>query len=219
MMDVLRDNAVAMILILVAVAVFVVAIQFRKFRPMMAGESISPKWFGLVRWIGIIGAVVLLLSQGSSFAKFMSTDVLRVSQDTDALMGTVVYAVLVVVVIAVTSAFAKKIPEKWWIETTTKMFDEDKVCQYLLKDAEAGAKEILLFRDRLEGRRSYSFDVDAYDRASFSADGCRMLAKYIDKHYPNVYEIEECHSAPGQGSGALNVEQARFSHMKLTRKN
>ena len=112
------------------------------------------------------------------------------------------------------------------IRRSAKIFDEDKVCQYLLKDAEAGAKEILIFRDRLEGRRGYSFDIDGYNHAAFSADGCKMLAAYIDSHVPGAYTIEACHEAQGKGgapqstsSGALSDNSYRFSHMKLTKKN
>lgn len=224
-MDVLKQNLVGLILVLIAVAIFVAALQFRKYTLMVAGESISPKWFGTVRLVGIIAAVVLFLVNVSAFGNWVSTDLLRVAKEKDALIGTLVYAVLLLLVIEVTITLTKKIPQKWWKEASAKVFDEDKVCQYLLADAQNGAKEILIFRDRLEGRRGYSFDVDGYNHAQFSADGCKMLAAYIVDRVPG-YEPEECNNEQGKGgapvtngTGALTTNTNHFSHMKLTKKN
>ncbi len=224
-MDVLKQNLVGLILVLIAVAIFVAALQFRKYTLMVAGESISPKWFGTVRLVGIIAAVVLFLVNVSAFGNWVSTDLLRVAKEKDALIGTLVYAVLLLLVIEVTITLTKKIPQKWWKEASAKVFDEDKVCQYLLTDAQNGAKEILIFRDRLEGRRGYSFDVDGYNHAQFSADGCKMLAAYIVDRVPG-YEPEECNNEQGKGgapvtngTGALTTNTNHFSHMKLTKKN
>lgn len=224
-MDVLKQNLVGLILVLIAVAIFVAALQFRKYTLMVAGESISPKWFGTVRLVGIIAAVVLFLVNVSAFGNWVSTDLLRVAKEKDALIGAVVYAVLLLLVIELTLTLTKKIPQKWWKEASAKVFDEDKVCQYLLADAQNGAKEILIFRDRLEGRRGYSFDVDGYNHAQFSADGCKMLAAYIVDRVPG-YESEECNNAQGKGgapvtngTGALTTNTNHFSHMKLTKKN
>lgn len=224
-MQVIIQNIVGLILVLVAVAIFSTALQFRKYSIMLAGESISPKWFKLVRWIGIIAGIVLFLTVANPFTKWVSTDVMRFTKESDALIGTLVYVALLLAASVGVASITKRIPEKWWKEISGKMFDEDKVCQFLLKDAENDAKEILIFRDRLEGRRGYSFDVDGYNHAAFSADGCRMLAKYIDEHVPGKYKIEECHEAQGKGgaptsssSGALSDNSYRFSHMRLTLK-
>ena len=98
-MDVLKQNLLGFILILVAVAIFVVAIQFRKYRIMVAGESISPKWFGWVRLAGIIAACVLFLVNVSAFGNWVSTDVLRLAKERDALLGTIIYGVLLLLLI------------------------------------------------------------------------------------------------------------------------
>ena len=63
-MQVLKDNLAGSIIVLLAVAIFAAAVQFRKYRIMMAGESISPKWFKLVRTAGIIVAFVLFIFYG-----------------------------------------------------------------------------------------------------------------------------------------------------------
>ena len=225
-MQVLKDNLFGSIIVLLAVALFASAWQFRKYRIMMAGESISPKWFRLVRITGIIVAFGLFIWKAKAFGQWVTIDVMRIAKEpADALPGTIVYAVLLMIASVGVGSLARKIPEKWWKRDSAKIFDEDKVCQYLLKDAEAGAKEILIFRDRLEGRRGYSFDIDGYNHAAFSADGCKMLAAYITDRVPGVYEVEACHEAQGKGgapqstsSGALSDNSYRFSHMKLTKK-
>ena len=208
-----------------AVAIFSSAIQFRKYRIMMAGESISPKWFKAVKIIGIIVGIVLFLWKITDFWEWVTGDLLRVTKESDALIGAIIYVICLLACSVGIGTIVRKIPEKWWKRDSAKMFDEDQVCQYLLKDAEAGAKEILIFRDRLEGRRGYSFDVDGYNHAAFSADGCKMLAAYIADRVPGAYNVEECHEAQGKGgapqstsSGALSDNSYRFSHMRLTKK-
>lgn len=225
-MQVLKDHWLALLLVLIAVAIVASAVQFRKYRIMMAGESISPKWFKLVKWIGLIGGIVLFLVNINAFWNWVTIDLLRIAKEKDAVIGAVIYGVLLVIASVGVGKLVRKIPERWWKADSAKMFDEDQVCQYLVKDAEAGAKEILIFRDRLEGRRGYSFDVDGYNHAAFSADGCKMLAAYIDSKVPGAYNIEECHEAQGKGgapqstsSGALSDNSYRFSHMRLTKKN
>ena len=225
-MQVLKDHWLALLFVLIAVAVFSSAVQFRKYRIMMAGESISPKWFKLVKWVGIIGGIVLFLVNINAFWNWVTLDLLRITKERDAVLGGLIYAILLVLCSVGVGKLVRKIPERWWKADPAKMFDEDQVCQYLVKDAEAGAKEILIFRDRLEGRRGYSFDVDGYNHAAFSADGCKMLAAYIDSKVPGAYNIEECHDAQGKGgapqstsSGALSDNSYRFSHMRLTKKN
>jgi hypothetical protein len=225
-MQVLKDHWLALLFVLIAVAVFSSAVQFRKYRIMMAGESISPKWFKLVKWVGIIGGIVLFLVNINAFWNWVTLDLLRITKERDAVLGGLIYAILLVLCSVGVGKLVRKIPERWWKADSAKMFDEDQVCQYLVKDAEAGAKEILIFRDRLEGRRGYSFDVDGYNHAAFSADGCKMLAAYIDSKVPGAYNIEECHEAQGKGgapqstsSGALSDNSYRFSHMRLTKKN
>ena len=225
-MQVLKDNLLGLIMALVAIAVFSSAIQFRQYRIMMAGESISPKWFKLVKWAGILAGIVLFLVYINSFWNWVTLDALRVLKERDAVLGTLIYAILIVLASVGVGTLVRKIPERWWKADSAKMFDKDDVCQYLLKDAEAGAKEILIFRDRLEGRRGYSFDVDGYNHAAFSADGCKMLAAYIMDRVPGAYNVEECHEAQGKGgapqsssSGALSDNSYRFSHMRLTKKN
>lgn len=210
---------------MVAVAIFSSAIQFRKYRIMMAGESISPKWFKAVKIIGIIVGIVLFLWKITDFWEWFTGDLLRVTKESDALIGAIIYVICLLACSVGIGTIVRKIPEKWWKRDSAKMFDEDQVCQYLLKDAEAGAKEILIFRDRLEGRRGYSFDVDGYNHAAFSADGCKMLAAYIADRVPGAYNVEECHEAQGKGgapqstsSGALSDNSYRFSHMRLTKK-
>ena len=210
---------------MVAVAIFSSAIQFRKYRIMMAGESISPKWFKAVKIIGIIVGIVLFLWKITDFWEWFTGDLLRVTKESDALIGAIIYVICLLACSVGIGTIVRKIPEKWWKRDSAKMFDEDQVCQYLLKDAEAGAKEILIFRDRLEGRRGYSFDVDGYNHAAFSADGCKMLAAYIADRVPGDYNVEECHEAQGKGgapqstsSGALSDNSYRFSHMRLTKK-
>ena len=225
-MQVLKDHWLALLFVLIAVAVFSSAVQFRKYRIMMAGESISPKWFKLVKWVGIIGGIVLFLVNINAFWNWVTLDLLRITKERDAVLGGLIYAILLVLCSVGVGKLVRKIPERWWKADSAKMFDEDQVCQYLVKDAEAGAKEILIFRDRLEGRRGYSFDVDGFNHAAFSADGCKMLAAYIDSKVPGAYNIEECHEAQGKGgapqstsSGALSDNSYRFSHMRLTKKN
>ncbi len=226
-MQVLKDNLAGSIIVLLAVAIFAAAVQFRKYRIMMAGESISPKWFKLVRTAGIIVAFVLFIWKAKAFGQWITIDVMRIAKEpADALPGTIVYGVLLLLASVGVGTLAHKIPERWWKRDSAKIFDEDKVCQYLVKDAEAGAKEILIFRDRLEGRRGYSFDIDGYNHAAFSADGCKMLAAYIDSKVPGGYSIEACHEAQGKGgapqstsSGALSDNSYRFSHMRMVKKN
>ncbi|MBO4280293.1 MAG: hypothetical protein J5872_00405 [Lachnospiraceae bacterium] len=225
-MQVLTDHWFSLLMALVAIAVFSSAIQFRKYRIMMAGESISPKWFKLVKWVGVIGGIVLFLVNINAFWNWVTLDLLRIMKERDAVLGAVIYGVLILIATVVVGKLVRKIPERWWKADSAKMFDEDQVCQFLVKDAEAGAKEILIFRNRLEGRRGYSFDVDGYNHAAFSADGCKMLAAYIVSKVPGVYDVEECHEAQGKGgapqstsSGALSDNSYRFSHMRLTKKN
>ena len=224
-MQILLSKKVELAIVLVAVAIFSSAIQFRKYRIMMAGESISPKWFKAVRVSGIIVGIVLFLWKITYFWEWVTGDLLRVTREADALLGAIIYVICILACSVGIGTIVRKIPEKWWKRDSAKMFDEDQVCQYLLKDAEAGAKEILIFRDRLEGRRGYSFDVDGYNHAAFSADGCKMLAAYIADRVPGAYNVEECHEAQGKGgapqstsSGALSDNSYRFSHMRLTKK-
>lgn len=224
-MQILLGRIGGLAVVLVAVAIFSSAIQFRKYRIMMAGESISPKWFKAVKIIGIIVGIVLFLWKITDFWEWFTGDLLRVTKESDALIGAIIYVICLLACSVGIGTIVRKIPEKWWKRDSAKMFDEDQVCQYLLKDAEAGAKEILIFRDRLEGRRGYSFDVDGYNHAAFSADGCKMLAAYIADRVPGAYNVEECHEAQGKGgapqstsSGALSDNSYRFSHMRLTKK-
>lgn len=224
-MQILLGKIGGLAVVLVAVAIFSSAIQFRKYRIMMAGESISPKWFKAVKIIGIIVGIVLFLWKITDFWEWFTGDLLRVTKESDALIGAIIYVICLLACSVGIGTIVRKIPEKWWKRDSAKMFDEDQVCQYLLKDAEAGAKEILIFRDRLEGRRGYSFDVDGYNHAAFSADGCKMLAAYIADRVPGAYNVEECHEAQGKGgapqstsSGALSDNSYRFSHMRLTKK-
>ena len=222
-MSYLRDHWTGMVLLFVAAVVLAFSFQFRQCRIERDGESASPGWYRIIQYGGMLATIILVFANISTLVGYLS-NFLKLTGD--AVAGTLAYAIVIAVAFVYAAKLGAYLASLGQRTEVDKKFDNDKVVQYLVKDAEAGAKEILIFRDRLEGRRSYTFDVDGYNHAAFSADGCKMLAAYIDSHVPGAYTIEACHEAQGKGgapqstsSGALSDNSYRFSHMKLTKKN
>ncbi|MBO4627947.1 MAG: hypothetical protein J5645_08215 [Lachnospiraceae bacterium] len=217
-MEYLKANSAGMVMLFVAAIVLAFTFQFRQCRIERDGKSVSPWWYRIIQLGGLAVALVLLFMNLSTFVGFFS-NFLKLTGD--AIAGTLAYGVVVVfafIYAAKLGAYLASLGQRTEVD---KKFDADEVVQYLVKDANAGAKEILIFRDRLEGRRSYTFDVDGYNHAAFSEYGCKELAGYVMRHTETKYTKTVCHGLAGPSGPHINSNSAsegaqyKFSHMLL----
>ena len=217
-MEYLKANSAGMVMLFVAAIVLAFTFQFRQCRIERDGKSVSPWWYRIIQLGGLAVALVLLFMNLSTFVGFFS-NFLKLTGD--AIAGTLAYGVVIVfafIYAAKLGAYLASLGQRTEVD---KKFDADEVVQYLVKDANAGAKEILIFRDRLEGRRSYTFDVDGYNHAAFSEYGCKELAGYVMRHTETKYTKTVCHGLAGPSGPHINSNSAsegaqyKFSHMLL----
>ena len=159
-MSYLRDHWTGMVLLFVAAVVLAFSFQFRQCRIERDGESASPGWYRIIQYGGMLATIILVFANISTLVGYLS-NFLKLTGD--AVAGTLAYAIVIAVAFVYAAKLGAYLASLGQRTEVDKKFDNDKVVQYLVKDAEAGAKEILIFRDRLEGRRSYTFDVDGYN--------------------------------------------------------
>jgi len=206
-----------MILIFAAAVILAFTFPFRQCRIERDGDSVSPGWYRLVQYTGLLVTVVLVLTQMGTIVGFLSN---LLSFTPNALAGSLGYALVLCVAFYYTHQLGLYTASLGQRKQVNQVFDKDSVVQSLVKDAEAGANEILIFRDRLEGRRSYTFDVDGYNHPSYSEYGCKELAGYVMRHTSTKYTKKVCHGLAGpQGPRISNTSgegaQYRFSHVEL----
>ncbi len=220
-MSYLTSHWVGMLLLFVAAVVLAFTFQFRQCRIERDGESASPGWYRIILIGGLIVTIALVFANLGTLVGYLSNFLLLTG---DAVAGTLAYAVLIAAAFVGASKASAYLASLGQREEVDKKFDNDQVVQYLLKDADAGAKEILIFRDRLEGRRSYTFDVDGYNHAAFSEYGCKELAGYIMRHTETKYTKTICRGLAGPQGPRVNNNSAgegaqyKFSHVLLTKK-
>ena len=219
-MQYIQQNMTGMILLFAAAVVLAFTFQFRQCRIERDGKSASPWWYRIIQIGGMIVTAVLLLAEISVFVGFLSN---ALSFTGDALAGTLAFGILVAAAFVGAAKLGAYLASLGQRKEVNRKFDADPVVQYLVKDADAGAKEILIFRDRLEGRRSYTFDVDGYNHAAFSEYGCRELAAYILRNTETKYKAIVCRGLAGPQGPRVNNNSAgegaqyRFSHILLTK--
>ncbi|MBR4813716.1 MAG: hypothetical protein IKZ69_07395 [Lachnospiraceae bacterium] len=217
-MSYLRDHWTGMVLLFVAAVVLAFTFQFRQCRIERDGESASPGWYRIIQYGGMLATIILVFANISTLVGYLS-NFLKLTGD--AVAGTLAYAIVIAVAFVYAAKFGAYLASLGQRTEVDKKFDNDKVVQYLVKDAEAGAKEILIFRDRLEGRRSYTFDVDGYNHAAFSEYGCKELAGYVMRHTENKYTKTICRGLAGPSGPHINSNSAgegaqyKFSHVLL----
>lgn len=217
-MDYLMSHKTGMILLFVAAVVLAFTFQFRQCRIERDGKSVSPWWYRIIQLGGLAAFIILLIANIGTLVGYLSN---FLNLTGDAVIGTVAYAVVIAAAFvgaAKLGAYLASLGQRTEVDAK---FDADEVVQYLVKDANAGAKEILIFRDRCEGRRSYTFDVDGYNHAAFSEYGCKELAGYIQRHTETKYEKTVCRGLAGPQGPRINNNSAgegaqyKFSHMLL----
>lgn len=221
-MSYLTGHLAEMAMIFAAAVVLAFTFQFRQCRIERDGESASPGWYRIIQIGGMVITVVLVVMNLSTLVGFLS-NFLQLTGDSVA--GTLAYLVLICVAFLYAAKLGAYLASLGQRTEVDKKFDADQVVQYLLKDADAGAKEILIFRDRLEGRRSYTFDVDGYNHAAFSEYGCKELAGYILRHTETKYTKTICRGLAGPSGPHINSNSAgegaqyKFSHVLLQKKD
>ena len=221
-MTYLSQHWTGMLLIFVAAVVLAFTFQFRQCRIERDGESASPGWYRIIQYGGLLVTIVLIFTQLSTFVGFLSN---FLNLTGDAVAGTLAYAIVIAVAFVYMAELGAYLASLGQRTEVDKKFDADQVVQYLLKDADAGAKEILIFRDRLEGRRSYTFAVDGYNHAAFSEYGCKELAGYVMRHTETKYEKIICRGLAGPSGPHINSNSAgegaqyKFSHVMLKKKD
>ena len=217
-MSYLRDHWTGMVLLFVAAVVLAFSFQFRQCRIERDGESASPGWYRIIQYGGMLATIILVFANISTLVGYLS-NFLKLTGD--AVAGTLAYAIVIAAAFVYAAKLGAYLASLGQRTEVDKKFDNDKVVQYLVKDAEAGAKEILIFRDRLEGRRSYTFDVDGYNHAAFSENGCKELAGYVMRHTENKYTKTICRGLAGPSGPHINSNSAgegaqyKFSHVLL----
>ena len=221
-MEYLLNHWQAMLMIFVAAVLLAFTFQFRQCRIERDGESASPGWYRIIQIGGLLVTIALVLFNIGDLVGFLS-NFLKFSAD--ALIGTLAYGVLIVVAFVGAAQLGAHLASLGQRTEVEKKFDADPVVQSLVKDADAGAKEILIFRDRLEGRRSYTFDVDGYNHAAFSEYGCKELAGYVMRHTETKYTKTICRGLAGPSGPHINSNSAsegaqyKFSHVLLKKKD
>ena len=217
-MEYLKANSAEMLMLFAAAVILAFTFQFRQCRIERDGKSVSPWWYRIIQFGGLAAALVLLFLNLSAFVGFFS-NFLKLTGD--AIAGSLAYGVVVVFAFLYAAKLGGYLASLGQRREVDKKFDADEVVQYLVKDAKAGAKEILIFRDRLEGRRSYTFDVDGYNHAAFSEYGCKELAGYVMRHTETKYTKTVCHGLAGPSGPHINSNSAsegaqyKFSHVLL----
>ncbi|MBQ6659930.1 MAG: hypothetical protein IJM57_00700 [Lachnospiraceae bacterium] len=221
-MDYLQSHWSAMLMLFIGAVLLAFSFQFRQCRIERDGKSASPGWYRIIQIGGMAVAIILIIVHIGELVGFLS-NFLKFTGD--AVAGTAAYGVVAVVAFIYAAKGGAALASLGQRKEVDKQFDADQVVQYLLKDADAGAKEILIFRDRLEGRRSYTFDVDGYNHAAFSEYGCKELAGYIIRHTDTKYKKTVCRGLAGPSGPHINSNSAsegaqyRFSHMLLQKKD
>ncbi len=221
-MDFLSHNLLSMSIILLGLLVIMFALQFRQYRLVSGDKPVSPKWFKLVHWGGIIVGIVLVMINVDAVIGYFSC---LMQLTANSVSGWLCFAVVALVACWGMMKVGELVASYCMREAVEEQFQKDDVCQMLLKDADAGAPEILIFRTRLEGRRGYSFDVDGFNHAAFSETGCKELAGYIMRHTSNRYAKKICNGLAGPQGPSLNNNSAndgaqyKFSHVMLTKAN
>ena len=220
-MNYLTTHWLGMLLIFLAAVILAFTFQFRQCRIERDGESVSPGWYRIIFIGGMIATVALVFTRFSDLIGLLSV-FFRFTAD--GVAGTVAYAIVISVAFVAAYKVGGYLASLGQRTAVDKKFDADEVVQSLVKDADAGAKEILIFRDRLEGRRSYTFDVDGYNHAAFSEYGCKELAGYVMRHTETKYVKTICHGLAGPQGPHINSNSAgegaqyKFSHVLLTKK-
>ena len=219
-MDYLMREWSGMLMLFIGAVVLAFTFQFRQCRLERDGESASPGWYRIIQIGGLIVSIVLIVANLGRLVGFLSN---FLTLQGNAIAGTLAYAFVTAAAFVGAARLGANLASLGQRTEVDKKFDNDQVVQYLVKDADAGAKEILIFRDRLEGRRSYTFDVDGYNHAAFSEYGCKELAGYVMRHTETKYKKTICRGLAGPSGPHINSNSAgegaqyKFSHVLLTK--
>lgn len=222
-MSFVLNDAPGWCLIFLAVFCFSFSLRFHKATVEEAGTVLSPGWFRPVISIGVLVSIALFLSQIPVLGRFLVNVVFAIKRDVSN-VAVVLGVVLVGGVCFLLAAFlGKLLRRRILFPRVLPVFDNDVVVQKLLQDIENGATELSIYQTRLEGLRSFRFDIDGYNRPALSVQGCKLLAEYIAARYPDTFTITCCQGYAGEGSGSgVNVvnngARYRFSHMHLQRR-
>ncbi len=222
-MDYIKNDAVGWGLLFLALALFSFAVRFHKITLIEEGESIAPKWFRPVCFAGVTVSLVLLLSQLSILGRFLVHVIFGIRQNPANLAAVLLILLAAALAYLVPRRLGVLLREKLLAPAAAAFFDRDEVVQKLLRDAENGASELRIYQNRLEGLRSFSFDIDGYNHPSYSAAGCKEMAAYISRRFPDRFTVKICMGSAGEGSqSGVNVvnngPRYRFSHIVMKRK-
>lgn len=222
-MDYIKNDAAGWGLLFLALALFSFAVRFHKITLIEEGENISPKWFRPFCFLGVAVSLALLFSQLSVPGRFLVHVIFGVRKNPANLAAVLSVMLMAALVYLSVGRLGVLLREKLLAPAAAAFFDRDEVVQKLLGDAENGAAELRIYQNRLEGLRSFSFDIDGYNHPSYSAAGCKEMAAYISRRFPNRFTVKICMGSAGEGSrSGVNVvnngPRYRFSHVVMTRK-
>ncbi len=203
------------------IVLFAFGLQFHQYRLIKDGKAVNPWWYRVIFLLGVVGGAVMVIIEFQRTMDLLSALLKNNGNDRVKSIAYIVCAVIAFVVCFKIGGYLASLGIRKKVDAS---FDADDLCQNILKDANAGADEILLFCDRFEGRRSYSFDVDGYNHAAFSETGCKEFASYIQRKSETKYEKTINRGIAGPSGPRLNSNSAndgthyKFSHISLKKK-
>ncbi len=217
-MEYLMNRPISSLLILLGFGLISLGIRFRKVCLIEEGENVSPAYFTTLRFgICFVGAILIGVNF-NTFGGFLIQVMFGMFRTTDRLLGTIIYLAAIGLVWYWVGQIGIVLRRKKTDGRVDAFFDRDEVVAKLLRDVENGAKTVLLFKNRMEGIRSFSFDVDGYNHALFSAIGCKELARYIVRKSGVNYSIQICSGYAGEGGGSSSASGFfSFSHINMER--
>lgn len=222
-MTFVSQHLLEFILVCAAVGGFAFVTCFHKIPIIESGQTITPKWFSPIFWIGAIGFLILFITQIPFLGRFLVQVIFGIRQNTNNLAATLLLLLCICLSYGLCHVLGTTVREKIIAPAATAFFDEDDVVQKLIRDIENGTKEVRIYQTRLEGLRSFRFDVDGYNRPAFSVHGCKEMAYYLNRRFPGTFNIQVCQDSDGVGTtSGVNVTnngpRYRFSHIAMTRK-
>lgn len=222
-MEYIKNDAAGWTLLLLALGMLSFTVRFHKVTLIEDGENVSPKWFRPFGFLGAALSLALLLSQLSVLGRFLVHVVFRIRQAPANLAAALLVLLIAALVFLASGRLGILLRERLLAPSADAFFDRDEVVQKLLRDVENGAAELRIYQNRLEGLRSFPFDIDGYNHPAYSASGCKEMAAYISRRFPDRFTVRICMGSAGEGSqSGVNVvnngPRYRFSHIVMKRK-
>ncbi len=222
-MNFVAQHLLEFILVCSAAGGFAFVTCFHKITIIESGRSIAPKWFSPIFWIGAVAFLILFITQIPFLGRFLVQVVFGIRQNTANLAATLLLLLCICLSYGLLHVLGTAIREKILAPAAAAYFDNDEVTQKLIRDIENGAGEVRIYQNRLEGLRSFRFDVDGYNRPAFSVHGCREMSYYLERRFPNTFTTQVCQDSDGVGTASgVNVTnngpRYRFSHIAMRRK-